>query len=105
MHSRKEMMANMCECAIAMPGGCGTLEELLEIITWRQLKIFNKPLIILNIDGFYDPLIAMLQRCIEQHFMRPTHTKLWYVAHSVDQAVDYIDNYDEQNPLIIENKY
>ena len=105
MHSRKEMMADMCECAIAMPGGCGTLEELLEIITWRQLKIFNKPLVILNIDGYYDPLIAMLQRCIDQHFMRPSHTKLWYVANSVDQAVEYIDNYDEQNPLIIENKY
>ncbi len=105
MHHRKQLMAQRSECSIAMPGGCGTLEELLEIITWRQLKIFNKSLVILNIDGYYDPLIAMLQRCIEQHFMRPSHTKLWYVANSVHQAVEYIDNYDEQNPLIIENKY
>lgn len=104
MHTRKELMAERCECAIAMPGGCGTLEELLEIITWRQLKIFNKPLIILNIEGFFNPLLEMLNRCIDQHFMKASHSSLWFVANTVDEAVKHIDDYDESAIIEIESK-
>ena len=60
MHERKQMMADLSDGAIALPGGCGTFEELLEIITWKQLGLYLNPVIILNIDGYYDHLIAQL---------------------------------------------
>jgi hypothetical protein len=88
MHSRKETMASLARAAIALPGGCGTLEELLEIITWRQLGLFQGHVIILNINGYYDPLLAMLQRSIDQHFMNPDHSSLWHVTTSVEEAVE-----------------
>lgn len=87
MHSRKEMMASLSRGVIAMPGGVGTLEELLEIITWRQLGLYQGNIVILNTAGYYDPLIAMLGRSIEQHFMNPDHATLWMVAETPEQAV------------------
>lgn len=88
MHERKETMAAMSRAAIALPGGCGTFEELLEIITWRQLGLYPGHVIILNIDGYYDPLIAMLDRSVEQHFMNPDHRDLYHVTDSIDRAVE-----------------
>lgn len=76
MHSRKELMASLSRGVIAMPGGVGTLEELLEIITWRQLGLYQGNIVILNTGGYYDPLIAMLSRSIEQRFMNPDHATL-----------------------------
>lgn len=73
MHERKQLMADMSDGVIALPGGCGTLEELLEIITWKQLGLYLKPIVILNINHFYDPLLEMLQQAIDQHFMRQEH--------------------------------
>ena len=70
MHERKQKMANLSDGIIALPGGCGTLEELLEIITWKQLGLYLNPIIILNINGFFDPLLQMLERAIEENFMR-----------------------------------
>lgn len=88
MHARKERMAALCSAAIAFPGGCGTLEELLEIITWRQLGLFDGNVVIANINGYYDPLIQMLERTIEQAFMHPDHATLWRVATSATEAVE-----------------
>lgn len=87
MHERKQLMASMSDAVVALPGGCGTMEELLEIITWKQLGLYLKPIIILNVDSFYDPLLAMLGRAVERHFMREQHRALWTVASSVDEAV------------------
>lgn len=80
MHERKQLMADMSDGVIALPGGCGTLEELLEIITWKQLGLYLKPIVILNINHFYDPLLEMLQQAINQHFMRQEHKNIWHVA-------------------------
>ena len=80
MHERKQLMAQLADAVIALPGGCGTLEELLEIITWKQLGLYLNPIVILNIDGFFNPLIAMLEQAIDQQFMRPEHAALWCVA-------------------------
>lgn len=88
MHERKQRMAALSDGAIALPGGCGTLEELLEIITWKQLGLYVNPVILLNTNGFFDPLLAMLERCVDQHFMRPQHAALWAVAHTPEEAVD-----------------
>jgi uncharacterized protein (TIGR00730 family) len=92
MHERKEKMAFMSDAAIALPGGCGTLEELLEVITWKQLGLFTKPIVIVNINGFFDPLIEMLQRAIRQNFMREQHGSIWSVVQSVDEVMEAIQN-------------
>ncbi|MBD5234933.1 MAG: TIGR00730 family Rossman fold protein [Barnesiella sp.] len=90
MHERKRTMASLSRAAVALPGGCGTFEELLEIITWRQLGLYQGHVIILNVDGYYDPLIGMLDRSIAEHFMNEDHRRLWYVTDSVADAVDRI---------------
>ena len=66
-------MAHLSDAAIALPGGCGTLEELLEVITWKQLGIYLKPIVILNTNNYYDPLLQMLEKAVDEHFMRPEH--------------------------------
>lgn len=65
MHERKRLMAEKSDAVIALPGGCGTLEELLEIITWKQLGLYLNPIVILNTNGFFDPLLEMLENAIE----------------------------------------
>ena len=90
MHERKRMMADMSDAVIALPGGCGTMEELLEIITWKQLGIYLNPIIILNTNGFYNPLLDMLERAIEGNFMRREHEKIWVVAQTPAEAVDFL---------------
>ena len=90
MHERKEIMAEMSDGVIALPGGCGTMEELLEIITWKQLGIYLNPIIILNIDGFFNPLLEMLQRAIDGNFMRPEHQNIWQVATNAQQAIELL---------------
>lgn len=90
MHTRKRTMAQMSAGVIALPGGVGTLEELMEIITWRQLQLFNGKVVILNTDGFYNPLLEMLAKITELKFMRPSHTSLWTVAESPEAAVEAV---------------
>lgn len=87
MHERKATMASMARAAIALPGGCGTLDELFEIITWRQLGLFQGHVIVLNINGFYDPLMQLLDSMTDQHFMNPDHRQLYEFTDSVDRAV------------------
>lgn len=87
MHERKQKMANLSDGIIALPGGCGTLEELLEIITWKQLGLYLNPIIILNVNGFFDPLLEMLEKAIEENFMRQQHGDIWKVARTPDEAV------------------
>ena len=90
MHERKQLMAQLADAVIALPGGCGTLEELLEIITWKQLGLYLNPIVILNIDGFFNPLIEMLEQAIDQQFMRPEHAALWCVASTPAEALELI---------------
>ncbi|MCC8071560.1 MAG: TIGR00730 family Rossman fold protein [Bacteroidales bacterium] len=88
MHTRKELMARLSQGIIALPGGVGTLDELMEIITWRQLHLYHGQVVILNVDGYYDPLLAMLQRIVDQGFMRSeTDNELWRVASTPLQAL------------------
>lgn len=92
MHQRKERMAMLGDATIALPGGCGTLEELLEIITWKQLGIYTKPIVIANINHYYDDLIAQLQRASEEMFLRPEHLQLWTVVTDVNDVFDALKN-------------
>ena len=90
MHERKQKMANLSDAVIALPGGCGTLEELLEIITWKQLGLYLNPIVILNVDGFFNPLLEMLEKAIEGNFMRRQHEEIWKVASTPEEAVELV---------------
>ncbi|MEG1546804.1 MAG: TIGR00730 family Rossman fold protein [Bacteroides sp.] len=90
MHERKQLMADLSDGVIALPGGCGTLEELLEIITWKQLGLYLNPIVILNTNHFFDSLLDMLGQAIEQNFMRPQHGNIWQVANTPKEAVDLL---------------
>lgn len=76
MHERKAMMADLSDGFIAMPGGIGTLEELFEVFTWSQLGLHDKPIGLLNVDGFYDGLLAFMQHIVTQRFLRPEQAEL-----------------------------
>lgn len=90
MHERKKLMADRSDAVIALPGGCGTLEELLEVITWKQLGLYLNPIVVLNVDGFFDPLLEMLEKAIEGNFMRRQHGDIWHVAQTPEEAVELI---------------
>lgn len=102
MHQRKQMMSNMADAVIALPGGVGTLEELLETLTWRQLGLVKVPIIILNTLGYYDLLLAMLRHAIDEGFMKPSHGQLWQVAATPADAVALLD---DNSPVAFESKY
>ncbi len=76
MHVRKKTMADLSDGFIALPGGFGTLEELFEATTWSQLRFHNKPVGILNVDGYFDALLAFVDHCGQEGFIRPLHTRL-----------------------------
>ena len=90
MHERKKTMADMSDAAIALPGGYGTLEELLEIITWRQLGLYNNPVIILNTNNYYAPLFEMFRRATEQNFMREEQSVFWHVAQTPEEVIEIL---------------
>ena len=90
MHERKQTMARLSDAVIALPGGCGTLEELLEVITWKQLGLYLNPIILLNTNGYFQPLLEMLHRAVDEHFMRLQHADIWRVASTADEAVEML---------------
>ena len=87
MHERKQTMARLSDAVIALPGGYGTLEELLEIITWKQLGLYLNPIVILNTNGYYDPLLQLFRQAVDERFMRPLHADLWAVSDTPEEAV------------------
>lgn len=87
MHSRKQTMARLSDGVIALPGGCGTMEELLEIITWKQLGLYLNPIVVINTGDYYRPLLDMLARAAGEQFMRPVHLGIWTVASTPAEAV------------------
>lgn len=91
MHERKQTMARLSDAIIALPGGCGTLEELLEVITWKQLGLYLNPIVILNTKGYYNPLIDMLKRAADENFMRKQHMDIWAVADTPEQAIELVN--------------
>lgn len=92
MHTRKEKIVSLADATIALPGGVGTLEELMEIITWKQLGLYADPIVILNTRGYFNPLKEMLERAMEEKFMREIHRNLWSIADTPRQAADLIRN-------------
>ena len=87
MHARKERMAELSDGFIALPGGYGTMDEVIEMLTWNQLGLVAKPVIFLDVNDFFDPLLRMFDKAVESGFVRPAHRMLAQRAHTVDEAI------------------
>ena len=91
MHERKALMAELSDGFIAMPGGIGTMEEFFEVLSWAQLGIHEKPCALLNVCGYYDPLIQFLDRAVADDFIKPKHRALLIVESEPDALLDRIE--------------
>ncbi len=92
MHERKATIERISDAMLALPGGCGTFEELLECITWKQLGIHTKPIIILNVDGYYNNLLRCIDQMVEENFMREMHRDLFIVVEKPEDVLEAIEN-------------
>ena len=93
MRSRKAIMESRADAFIALPGGFGTLEELLEVLTLKQLKRHYKPIVLLNTNGFYTELLTAFEKIFAEQFAKPSYRSLYFVTDNVDDALDYIESY------------
>jgi uncharacterized protein (TIGR00730 family) len=87
MHTRKALIGERADAFIALPGGFGTFEELFEVLAWHTLKIHAKPILLLNINGFYDKLLVFLDHCVAEGMLKPTNRELLLVADDVEDAL------------------
>lgn len=93
MHERKSLIVRTADAMVAMAGGIGTYEELLECLTWKQLGLHTKPVVILNTAGYYTPLLACMDKMVEQRFIRPIHREqMFCVVDEPDQVLAAIKN-------------
>lgn len=102
MRERKATMEARADAFIALPGGFGTLEEMLEIITLKQLQQHTKPIIFLNRAGFYDPLAALFEHMYQQRFAKPIYRAMYHFAPDVKSAFEYLETYEAP---VFENKW
>jgi len=103
MHQRKALMADLSDGFIALPGGFGTADELFEILTWRQLGIHNKPVGLLNTEGYFDPLLSWLDGTVAEGFVRQAHRDLLLVAQDAKPLLDLLQAYRpiELSPKVV----
>ena len=92
MRERKMLMEARADAFVALPGGWGTLEEIMEILTLRQLDVIRKPCVFLNQDGFYDELFRFFGKMVEERFNKPTNLSLFEVARTVDETVAFLES-------------
>lgn len=90
MHERKRMFLENIDAVISLPGGCGTFEELFEVMTLKRLGKFTKPIIILNTNNFYEPFKLMMKQCIDQGFMSEAHGDIWNVVDTPSEVIPAI---------------
>ncbi len=87
LHERKRLMIEEVDAVVALPGGSGTFEELLEAITWKRLGLYVNPIVIVNTRGYYEPLLALLESAVRERFMDDRHRAMW---RAVDGAADVV---------------
>lgn len=92
MHERKQLMYDLADGFIALPGGLGTLEELAEVATWSQLGLHAKPVVLLDVDGFWDPLVALLDRMVTTGLLKPENRELVVRARSQEEALGLLES-------------
>jgi uncharacterized protein (TIGR00730 family) len=93
MHDRKSLMAVLSDGFVALPGGYGTLEEIVEVLTWGQLRFHSKPCGLLNVDGYFDHLLAFLDHAQRQGFIHPQHRDMLIVANTPAELLDRFEHY------------
>ena len=93
MHERKTKMNELCDGVIALPGGFGTLEEFFEMLTWGQLGLHQKPIAILNIDGFYNSLIDLVQTMVDKGFLKQLNQEMLLVSDNIEELLEKMENY------------
>lgn len=98
MHERKATICDISDAMVALPGGIGTFEELLECLTWKQLGLHQNPVVILNTDGYYDHLLACIDLMIEEQMMRPIHKEMFVVVSQPEEVIPAILNAAEWDP-------
>ena len=98
MHERKATICNISDAMVALPGGIGTFEELLECLTWKQLGLHHNPVVILNTDGYYDKLLACIDLMVDEQMMRPIHKEMFVVVSEPDEVLPAIMNAPEWDP-------
>jgi uncharacterized protein (TIGR00730 family) len=86
MHERKRRMLQGSQAAIALPGGCGTMEELLEAITWKRLGLYCGAIVVVNTKNYFQPLLEMLEKSVTENFMDPRHQRMWAVVRQPDEV-------------------
>ena len=91
MHERKALQAERADAFVALPGSYGTLDEFIEIVTWAKLRIHAKPCVLVNLAGFYDPLLEFFDRCVSEGFLKKQHRDLVLVARDVDEALAIVE--------------
>jgi uncharacterized protein (TIGR00730 family) len=96
MHSRKQKMAELADGVIALPGGFGTLDELFEMLTWKQLDLHQMPISILNTNGYFDHLLAQLQHMVDEGFLKSPNLEALQVESNPEALVDYIMAYEPE---------
>lgn len=94
MHERKALMVELCDGFVALPGGIGTLEEFFEVWTWAQLGMHDKPCGLLNIAGYFDPLLAFVDRAVDEKFVRPVHRSMVIVEEDAERLLDRFADYE-----------
>ena len=94
MHQRKQKMADISDGIITMPGGFGTMEEFFEVLTWLQLGLHNNPIGLLNVGGFYDPLLLQMDRMVDQKFLKPINHELVLSHDNPGSLVALMENYN-----------
>jgi len=99
MHERKALMGDLSDAFVALPGGFGTLEEFCEIVTWSQLGLHAKPCGILNVQGYYSPLLAMFDHAVQERFLKPENRALVLARDSVAELLQALD---EWHPVRVE---
>ena len=87
MHERKAAITAMVDAMVALPGGVGTMDELFECLTWKQLGLHGKPVVIVNTDGYFDPILAALDKMVSEHFMQPLHRDRMFTVVSTPDEV------------------
>lgn len=97
MHERKAKMLELSNAVIALPGGFGTLDELMEAVTWAQLGIHDKPCVLVNVLGYYEGLLAFLDTAVREGFLKPANRQLILVAASVDEAITILKDHMKEN--------
>src|SRR5262245_4411551 len=99
MHARKALMADRADAFVALPGGYGTCDELFEIVTWAQLGIHRKPVGLLNVNGFFTPLLGWLDHIVGEGLLKPKHRELLLVSDTVPDLLDKLANYTPPAPV------